>query len=1005
MRLQARRPFYLAVFAISGFSGLIYESIWTHYLKLFLGHAAYAQTLVLVMFMGGLAVGSWLAARYSTRLANPLRAYAAAEAIVGVFALAFHLVFVWATDLTYATLIPALGSPAGVMAAKWSLASLLILPQSVLLGTTFPLMTIGVIRIFPERPGRTLAALYFTNSIGGAVGVLTSGFVLIKFLGLPGTIALAGILNLLVALTIVAVAPRTMIPVITAKETRSEASGRAWYYGLLAASFATGAASFVYEIAWIRMLSLVLGSSTHSFELMLSAFVFGLALGGLWVRRRIDVLDRPIRYLAFVQVAMGLCAISTLVIYGEMFRVMRWLLRTIPQTNFGYVLFNLSGHGIAMAVMLPATFLAGMTLPLITLVLLRTLRGETVVGTVYAANTLGAIAGILLAVHIGFPFLGLKGLIVVGGSLDILVGLCLLYSVQPQTTSVERWTTFTTSAAALAGCMLFVHLDPRQLASGVYRPLGALDSKSTVIRHEDGKTASVDLVEHETGTISIRTNGKTDASLGIVPGGWTSDEPTMVLTAAIPLSMRPNARSVANIGFGSGLTTHVLLSTSQLERVDTIEIEKAMVELAQGFYPRNELAYSDPRSRIHIDDAKSFFSTQRQAFDVIISEPSNPWVSGVAGLFSKEFYALVRRHLAHGGLFAQWLQLYEIDPPLVASVLKAVDATFDDYELYSLSGMDALIVASNGGPVPAIREHLFENAGISRELRRVGILGLGDLTIRRIATRRVLEPLIAMIPIDANSDYWPVLDQGAAKARFLNRDARAFRLIGWGSLPLLEMLDRAGPDTVVPGESKVTTVPYLLGSWLTDRSMYLRSRILGEPYPDLPPSVEYAPRKEADDLLSRCESASASERYQVIQQFAVAIGPFLRPSKVREIWDGLQTWRCVAELPPHEHNWLALARAVGDRNAEAMAHSGTTLLQAKSGSTESRRYALTAAMLGNLAIDRRDAAASLWNGYGLELYRDTPDIVARLLLAHALHRADSVIPRSSIDGFRTLAPQ
>ena len=201
MNPPARRAFF-AIFALSGFSGLIYESIWTHYLKLFLGHAAYAQTLVLAIFMGGMAVGSALAGRRSARIRNLLVAYAVVEGVVGLAALLFHPVFVLAVEGSYSSVLPGLGSPVAVDLYKWGLAALLILPQSLLLGATFPLMTAGVIRRFPLEPGRSVSMLYFTNSLGAAAGVLASGFVMIDALGLPGTVRAAGVLNLIVAVVV-----------------------------------------------------------------------------------------------------------------------------------------------------------------------------------------------------------------------------------------------------------------------------------------------------------------------------------------------------------------------------------------------------------------------------------------------------------------------------------------------------------------------------------------------------------------------------------------------------------------------------------------------------------------------------------------------------------------------------------------------------------------------------------------------------------------------------------
>src|SRR6202050_617723 len=197
-----RRRFLLAIFVVSGFTGLIYESIWSHYLKLFLGHAAYAQTLVLAIFMGGMALGSWTVAHYSFRIRRLLWGYVLVEGLIGILGIVFHSTFVAAVDFSFAAVIPAL--PAGLLihAYKWSLAAALILPQSVLLGMTFPLISGGMIRRWPERPGETLATLYFTNSLGAAFGVLVSGFLLIEAVGLPGTMRIAGVLNIALAAAI-----------------------------------------------------------------------------------------------------------------------------------------------------------------------------------------------------------------------------------------------------------------------------------------------------------------------------------------------------------------------------------------------------------------------------------------------------------------------------------------------------------------------------------------------------------------------------------------------------------------------------------------------------------------------------------------------------------------------------------------------------------------------------------------------------------------------------------
>ena len=295
------------LFAISGFCGLIYESVWSHYLKLFLGHAAYAQTVVLIVFIGGLALGSWLAGHFATRIARPLLAYAAAELAVGLCAIFFHGAFVRSTDWAYAHLLPAMCSAQGWCWAQWVFAGLLILPQSVLLGTTFPLMSGGILRLDPGCPGRTRPAVFPQQHRRGR------GRVVERLRADPR----GGPSRRAFHRGPVERGPRDRRvfrrqehPAVgTGARGRLRARGRdarpPAVALFLAVALLTGLSSFIYEIVWTRSLSLVLGASTHSFELMLASFIFGLALGGLWIRGRIDRAGDVPRFLGVVQVVMG----------------------------------------------------------------------------------------------------------------------------------------------------------------------------------------------------------------------------------------------------------------------------------------------------------------------------------------------------------------------------------------------------------------------------------------------------------------------------------------------------------------------------------------------------------------------------------------------------------------------------------------------------------------------------------------------------------------------------
>jgi len=978
-RIPPRAAFY-ALFTASGFAGLIYESIWTHYLKLYLGHAAYAQSLVLVVFMGGMAAGSALLASHSTRLRNPLLGYALVEAVIGALALAFHEGFVALTEWSYAALLPALGSEAAALAAKLALSCLLILPQSVLLGMTFPLMSAGLVRAQPSSSGESVAMLYFTNSLGAVLGVLASGFVLIAWVGLPGTLRTAGLINLALAATVWLLArPAHHAPVTPRPQGDEQAA-----HLLLLAAFLTGLASFIYEISWIRMLSLVLGASTHSFELMLSTFILGLALGGFAVRRHVDRSAKPERLLGWVQVMMALLALATLPAYDATFSLMEWLMKGLARSEAGYLFFNLSGQGIAALVMLPATFCAGMTLPLLTGALLRRGAGEGAIGKVYAANTVGAIAGVVFAVHAGLPLLGLKETLIVGAAVDALLGLALLYRFAPGRG------TFAAAAALCAGSFVpvsaAVELDANKMTAGVFRHGDLASSRdATILFRKDGKTATVHLVRYPEAT-SIRTNGKSDGSINLKPEGERgSDEITMVLTAAVPLALRPETRTAAVIGIGTGLTMHTLLQSLAIERVETVEIESAMAEASRGFLPRNSAAFADPRGAILIDDAKTFFSTRNRRYDLIISEPSNPWVSGVSNLFTREFYRRIRTHLNDGGLLVQWFQLYEVDASLLASVMGALGEVFPHYAVFAASDHDVLIVASETPlPLPA-RAEVFEEPGLARELWTVHVLTAGDLDARYLGSRALLEPLFASYGIAANSDYYPVLDLNAAKHRFMEKSAADVVAMPNAGVPVLELLE--------PAPARRPVNPLHRGAYAFERvestrlARYARDFLLGPGIPE-PQGIPTLLQKDLELVkvrLIECRQARELDVWlHALVHVAKATNPFLPPEETEAIWRRLTGAPCHAELYEFQRRWIALFRAAGARDAVRMAELASQLLATQPElNSESREYLLMAGMAGYLAAGAPEHARTLWTYYSARVARSAGKPVFRLLRCHA----------------------
>ncbi len=248
-------------------------------------------------------------------------------------------------------------------------------------------------------------------------------------------------------------------------------------------------------------------------------------------------------------------------------------------------------------------------------------------------------------------------------------------------------------------------------------------------------------------TIIISTNGKPDASIEMNPErARSTDEITMVMAAAVPLAYNPGAKTVANIGLGSGLTAHTFLGKSSIERVDTIEIESAMIKAARGFGDRVSRTFEDPRSSIHLEDAKTFFSLENRAYDIIVAEPSNPWVSGVASLFSEEFYRTVPNYLAPDGLFVQWLQLYEFNDRLAQSVLKALSASFSDFVIYNTDYTNILIVAKAEGTLGTPSFNGLIDSPLRGELAHVGLRSASDFSVRKTGSRRLVDAFLADSP-------------------------------------------------------------------------------------------------------------------------------------------------------------------------------------------------------------------------------------------------------------------
>lgn len=992
----------LLLFVLSGIAGLVYQSIWSHYLGLTLGHAAYAQTLVLGIFMGGMALGAWLASRWSPRWGHLVLAYAVVEAVIGVAGLVFHPLFLAYTGFSQETVLPALESAGAARAWQWTTAALLITPQCVLLGATFPLLSAGLLRLGSEGTGQVLGGLYFSNSLGAAAGALLTTFVLLPAIGMPGAVMTAGLLNIAVALLAwgiwksrpraepAAAAPAADAGAAAPAQQAAPASPatadlRRLSVTLLAASAITGATSFVYEIGWIRMLNQALGTTVHSFELMLAAFILGLAFGGLWIRRRAARIADAIRYAGYAQVAMAVAALLSLVFFAQSFQGVAWMLQALKPTEQGYVLFSLGSAAVCLLVMFPAAFFAGMTLPLFTMALLQRGAGEGAIGRVYAANTLGAIAGVLLMVHVLTPLVGMRLGVVVAALVDAALGLYLLRVVSPAPRRTGyALAALATTAAAVIG-LLGGRIDPRQQVSGVFRTGNAeIRAQTEVVFLRDGKAATVSLTRSQEGNLSIQTNGKPDAAMPLsLASPPTLDEPTMLMLGTLPYAYRPDAKRIAVIGWGSGLTTHTLAGHPGPELIDTVEIEPVMVEGARLFGERVARAYEDPRSKLRIEDARTYFATGNRSYDVIVSEPSNPWVAGVASLFTREFYRFVARHLDDDGVLVQWTHAYELNDALLATMLAALAEEFPATDIYLTNTSDLVFVARKGAPRPL--DWAFTRApALAPELQRACLGDADGYLGRYLGGPVLLRAYIDSQKAQPFSDFFPVVSLRAPVARFRQQNATGILALGAVGLPVLELLGGRpsldGADACVDDASLFA---------VQREAAVASARAIAERDPLLSNTRRVkggAPNLSA--LLAESAVPLDPEKIGYWSQLAASVADdtlaWLSPREHEGLWIA-PDWVTPGQ-PAAVQRLLGVYAATAARDIEAMADASRALLDDADAyarlAPAAREHVLVVAQIAAIAQGDAARADALESLHGRSAGRTRPYGAIRSLVAH-----------------------
>jgi len=447
----------------------------------------------------------------------------------------------------------------------------------------------------------------------------------------------------------------------------------------------------------------------------------------------------------------------------------------------------------------------------------------------------------------------------------------------------------------------------------------------------------------------------------------TGDEYTMAMLAMMPLGHRPDAKSAAVIGFGSGMSTSLLLSSPNLTNVVTVEIEPSMAQGARNFLPVVAKAFSDPRSHIVIDDAKSYFARGGSKYDIIVSEPSNPWVSGVASLFTEEFYARLNTYLNDGGVLSQWLHTYEMDGATLASILKAIAKTFPDYQIYSSIDADLVIIARKSGAAGKFDPQVIGWPGMRETAARLK-LDSGTMERRMVASWRSIGPFFSTYGIAANSDFFPVVDHRASKTRFTRERADMLQDLQLSPVPMLEMFDGAHRGNHDRGEGNrfpIAENARQLGWAIHDLVMGGSSVAFSEGYTNL--SVHaYVVNSWATSCRPEVTFQSVLPHLHTVAQH---VNPNVTPEAASQMWTWLMNSPCGRKLAPADRKWLELFESIGRRDPVAMAANGRALLETTQEQSAAIETAALAATVGLVCQGQRKEADTLMSTAARKFFR------------------------------------
>jgi len=720
---------YSLLFFLSGATGLIYELLWVRVLYQTFGSTIQSVTTVVAAYMGGLGLGAWLFGRMADRRARPAALYGWLEVAIGGFGVCSPLVLGLAHRL-YLSVAGATGGGLGMGASvtlRFGFAALVLLIPTTLMGGTLPVLTRAFMGEDRARLRPSLGRLYGLNTLGAVAGTALAGFFLTEFVGVRASLWLTAALNLALGAAAIRLArplspgSDPVAPASPVSQPPSRDIVRDIALALLAL---TAFASLLDEIAWTRVLVMIVGGSTYAFTLILLVFLLGIGIGSVLVARSSGARAETAATAALAQGLTGVGAAALFVFFGLLPAYIIAVFQ-IPAGPVSRLL--LMGVAVGAVVLVPALGM-GMTFPLLAELTARDRASGADVGRAYALNTLGSILGAALT---GFVFVvawGTQTTLRVGLVLNGLAALALAWAVargiaegsiqhgrlriRVLSAGVLATIALVVAVAASGWSTRLIDLGPTIYARG---RMSSAERRAYLehrgvrqVSFREGWNATVSVWDGEAGR-SLRVNGKVDAS-------DRGDMGTQIMLGLAPVAARAGATSALVIGYGSGVTTRILAAAPGMTRVRVVEIEPAVLAMDSLFHHVNDTVLARPNVTAVVDDARSALQLGHERYDVIVSEPSNPWLAGVATLYTPEFFRIVRARLADDGVFCQWLQLYQLPLPIVAGIVRNLQVVFPSVHVWFGESHDLLVLAS---PKPLT----YDEAWIARLVGPQGALG------------------------------------------------------------------------------------------------------------------------------------------------------------------------------------------------------------------------------------------------------------------------------------------